>query len=70
MASASNDYWVIGRAEKDKRLIIVECQVTGRLGYVHTFTDEQWERAGTAAVNAYRWNPKWGEVTELTATVA
>lgn len=63
------DWWVIGRAEKES-LILVECQLTGRLGTVGHYTPEQWERAQTASRHAYRWNPKWGEVLEMTATVA
>ena len=71
--AASSDWHVIGRAEKDTPRIIVECQLTGRLGYVLTFTKEQWDRAGQAMLNhmgwdAYRWNPKCGDVTELTAS--
>ena len=63
------DWHVVGRSNVDK-LILVECQRTGRLGSVKDFTPEQWERAGTGHFNAYRWNTKWAEVLELTATVA
>jgi hypothetical protein len=69
MGTDIRDWWVIGRAEKDE-LILVECQQTGRLGSVKQFTPEQWDRAATGSLMAYRWNPKWGEVLELTATVA
>lgn len=63
------DWHVVGRADKDQ-LILVECQLTGSLGAVAVFTKEQWERAGTAQRHAYRWNPAWSEVTELTPSVA
>lgn len=61
------DWWVIRRADKD-RLILVECQLTGKLGTVGKFTSDEWDRAGYAAANHYRWNVKWAPVTELTRT--
>ena len=64
-----NDWHVVGRADVDK-LILVECQITGKLGAVHQFTAEQWDRAANAAIGPYRWNPKWAEVIELTPSVA
>ena len=72
------DWHVVGRADKDKQMLLLECQLTGKLGYVDLSSlksplrEEQWDRAGHAMRHnaAYRWNPKWGEVTELTATVA
>ena len=63
------DWHVVGRSKVDK-LLLVECQRTGLLGTVKDFTPEQWERAGSAHFNAFRWFPKWGEVLEMTATVA
>ena len=64
-----HDWHVIGRAEVEK-LILVECQLTGKLGSVKHFTPAQWERAASGSYNAWRWSEKWGEVLELTASVA
>jgi hypothetical protein len=77
------DWYVAGRAEKEK-LILVECQLTGRLGSVKNFTPEQWDRAEYASRGSYRWHthPREvmvagqkviihpAEVLELTASVA
>lgn len=67
--SGIRDWHVIGRAEKDK-LLLVECQQTGALGTVKDFSETDWDRAVNASVNAFRWNVKWGEVLELTPSVA
>lgn len=66
-----NDWWVIGRNNNgDPKLILVECQRTGKLGSVSHFTEDQWTRAAQGVYNPWRWASKWGEVLEMTATVA
>lgn len=40
MAFPENDWHVVGRADVEK-LILAECQVTGKLGAVSQYTNEQ-----------------------------